>query len=323
MTRRQSKARVYRGALIFTWLLIFVPFFGAYGQVAPAVAPAADPNLQGKGAPIEQITVTARVLKQRVDSYISKVSGGHVNTDDHPMARWREPICPMIAGLPSEDGQFVFDRLTNDLSSTDIPLGQTGCRPNFFIIATTNPEVTLKSLWHDAPNLDGGQTGFVHFIAAPRPVRVWYNAEIISGDGTPVTSFGVGDTVGGISVLQGIPQVHIGPMPHSEFNALPDLKSVIAVIDLTRVVGLDWRQVTDYIAMAGVTKVNLDAHVEGTSTIMSLFSAPGDARPQGLSSWDRSFIKELYQTDPVYRHQRVLIANKMVSDITAEYAQQK
>src|SRR5271170_4067890 len=138
MARNQVRMRVYRGAFICAISLILVPFFGTYGKDAPAVAPAPDPNLQGKGAPIEQITVTAKVLKQRVDSYISKVSGGHVNTDDHPMARWREPICPMIAGLPSEDGQFVFDRLTNDLSSTDIPLGQTGCRPNFFIIATTN-----------------------------------------------------------------------------------------------------------------------------------------------------------------------------------------
>ncbi len=322
MARRQMSVRAYRSAFICAFLLILVPFFGAYGQDAPTAAPPLNSD-RAKGAPLAQITVTVKVLKQRIDTYISKVSGGNVHTDDHPMARWREPICPLIAGLPPEDGQFVFDRLTDDFSSTDIALGQTGCRPNFFIIATTNPEVTLKSLWHGAPNLDGGQTGFVHFIATPRPVRVWYNAEIISGDGTPVTSFSLGDSVGGNSVLQGIPQVHIGPMPHSEFNALPDLKSVIAVIDLTRVVGLDWRQVTDYIAMAGLTKANLDAHLDNTTTIMSLFSAPGDARPEGLSSWDRYFIKELYQTDAVYRHQRVLIANKMVTDITAEYGQQK
>jgi hypothetical protein len=304
-------------AFICAFSLILVPFFGAYGQDAPAVTPPANPDLQEKIVPRAQITVTAKALKQRVDNYVSKVSGGHVNTDDHPMAVWRVPICALVAGLPENDGQFVFDRLTGDFTAWSIPLGQAGCRPNFFIIATTNPEVTLKSLWHGAPNMSGGQTGFVHFIATPRPVRVWYNAELISGDGTPITFFGVG------GVFEGIPTVPIGPMPHSEFNALPDLRSVIAVIDLKRVVGLDWRQVTDYIAMAGATKVDLDAHVEGTSTIMSLFSSPGDARPQGLSSWDKSFIKELYQTDPVYRHQRVLIANKMVTDIAAEYGQQK
>jgi hypothetical protein len=90
--------------------LILVPFFGTYGQDAP-VTPPANPDLQEKIVPGAQITVTAEVLKQRVDTYISKVSGGHVNTDDHPMARWREPICPLIARLPPEDGQFVFDRL--------------------------------------------------------------------------------------------------------------------------------------------------------------------------------------------------------------------
>jgi hypothetical protein len=319
MTGRQSKVWAYRGAFISAWLLISAPVLETYGQDAQAVTPPANPDLQEKTVPRAQITVTAKALKERVDNYISKVSGGNLHRDDHPMAVWRVPICALIAGLSNDDGQFVFDRLTDDFTAWSIPLGQIGCRPNFFIIATANPEVTLKSLWHDAPNLSGGQTGFVHFIATPRPVRVWYNAELISSEGAPITFFGIGDN----GVFQGIPAIHINTIPNIEFNALPDLQSVIAVIDLKRVVGLDWRQVTDYIAMAGVTKVNLDAHVEGTSSIMSLFSSPGDARPQGLSSWDRSFIKELYQTDPVYRHQRVLIANKMVTDIAAEYGQDK
>jgi hypothetical protein len=81
---------------------------------------------------------------------------------------------------------------------------------------------------------------------------------------------------------------------------------------------MDWRQVTDYIAMAGSTEVDLDAHLEGARTILSLFSMAGDARPPGLSDWDRSFIKELYRTNPVYRRQRVLIAKAMFADVAAD-----
>jgi hypothetical protein len=51
MAWRQSNVRMYRSACFFAFLSIFVPFFGAYGQDAPAIVPAADPNLQEKGAP--------------------------------------------------------------------------------------------------------------------------------------------------------------------------------------------------------------------------------------------------------------------------------
>ena len=101
------------------------------------------------------------------------------------------------------------------------------------------------------------------------------------------------------------------------------MKSVIVVIDLERVAGLDWRQVTDYIAMAGVTEVNLDANMDGAPTIMSLFSTSGDARPQSLSDWDRSFIRELYLTNTVYRHQRVLIAKGMFNDVAPDFIDRK
>jgi hypothetical protein len=169
-----------------------------------------------------------------------------------------------------------------------------------------NPEATLKAWWHHDSNLNDGHTGFNHFIGTPRPVRIWYNASLMSGDGTPPDLF----------IFPGIESFGISGIPHIEFSSVPDLKSVIVVIDLMRVVGLDWRQVTDYNAMAGVTEVNLNAHVDGAPTIMSLFSASGDARPQSLSDRDRSFIKELYHTDPMYRRQRVLIAKGMFDDVS-------
>lgn len=318
---QQPKILVPQCCYLAAFMAACMALPSAYGQdvnTAPDSAPAS-PALPGETSTLPQITVTAKVLKQQIDNYISKISGGYVRSDDHPLARWRVPICPLVAGLPNNDGQFVFDRLSDDLSSMNIPLGETGCRPNFFIIATNEPEATLKAWWHHDFNLNSGQTGFDHFIGTPRPIRIWYNAKLISGNGTPTNRFGVGPS----NVFQGIESFTISDIPHQEFGSIPDLKSVIVVIDLTRVVGLDWHQVTDYIAMAGVTEVNFNAHVDGAPTIMSLFSTSGDARPQHLSDWDRSFIKELYLTDPVYRRQRVLIARGMFIDVEPDSVQRK
>lgn len=310
---QQPKVQVDRAIWSAAFLALCMSSPRAYCQdAATEVNPQQKvPSVTENGGPLTQITVTAKVLKQRIDTYISTISGGYVRSDDHPMARWRDPVCPLVAGLPHADGQFVFDRLTDDLSATNVRLGKKGCRPNFFVVATANPDSMLKAWWHHDANLNGGQTGFVDFIGKPRPVRIWYNARLRSGDGSPPNTF-VFPTYPGTGSVEAFSG---GPSPQVDFVAVPDLQSVIVVVDLTRVAGLDWHQVTDYIAMAGVTKVALDAQVEGATTVMNLFSASGDARPQGLSSWDRSFIKELYTTDPVYRHQRVEIAKGMFNDV--------
>ena len=321
MTMQQPKTRFFCCINTAAFLAVCLALPRTYGQDATTTSDThlENPSNPGKAAPLPQITVTAKVLEQRIDTYISKISKGYVGSDDHPMARWRDPICPQVAGLPHNDGQFVFDRLSDDLESTGIPLGQTGCHPNFLIFATVAPEATLKAWWHHDFNLNGGQTGFTHFIGTPRPVRIWYNARLMSGDGTPINHSGLDPS----GTFQGIESIRTSDIAHIEFSSIPDLKSVIVVIDLERVAGLDWRQVTDYIAMAGVTEVNLDANMDGAPTIMSLFSTSGDARPQSLSDWDRSFIRELYLTNTVYRHQRVLIAKGMFNDVAPDFIDRK
>jgi hypothetical protein len=320
---QQPKIRVHRFIWIAVFLAGYIAWSPGYGQevATSSNTPPEKPSAPEKAESLPQITVTAKVLKQRIDTYISKISGAYVQSHDHPIARWHVPICPLVAGLPRKDGQFVFDRLSDDFESTNIPLGKERCHPNFFIVATMNPEATLKAWWHRNYNLNGDQTGFSDFIGTPRPVRIWYNAKLISGDGTPTNRFGiptVGMGGGGGNAFQGIESFQISTIPHVEFSAVPDLQFVIAVIDLTSVSGMDWRQVTDYIAMAGSTQVDLDAHVDAAPTIMSLFSTSGNARPQALSEWDRSYIKELYLTDPVLRRQRVLIAKAMFKDVAAD-----
>jgi len=113
-------------------------------------------------------------------------------------------------------------------------------------------------------------------------------------------------TFGG--ALRGIPAYRIA-------TQVPDLLSVIALVDITRVMGLDWRQVADYVVMTGLTEINLDADVGDVPTILRLFSASGDARPQRLTAWDRAFIRALYVTDAVYRHQRVEMEKRMYRDL--------
>ncbi len=56
-------------------------------------------------------------------------------------------------------------------------------------------------------------------------------------------------------------------------------------------------QLADYIAKISLVQVDRAAELGKLPTILRLFSEVGPATPQGMSSWDKTFIESLYGTD--------------------------
>jgi hypothetical protein len=67
--------------------------------------------------------------------------------------------------------------------------------------------------------------------------------------------------------------------------------------------------------MSGLAKINHDASVADAPTILNLFTASGDAVPQGLTDWDRSFLEAIYHTFQYVRGQRVAVVDRMLGAI--------
>jgi len=256
------------------------------------------------------------VLEEKVRTYISQITAVPVWSIDVPVQLWKRPICPLVAGLPAEEGEFVFDRLADVLTAIGATRGGPGCHPNFFIVVTSEPEALLNGVWGRNWHVfgDASATLVRRFIARPLPVRIWYNNTPASTDRSPVTTSIVSaDKFAG---LDGVPTyTHDGNGLRARFVAVDDMLAVVAIVDIEKVAGLDWGQVTDYIAMAGLTKVDLDADVGDAPTVLRLFTAPADSRPQGLSEWDKVFLRELYHTDVGSRHQRKDVSHHMVRDL--------
>jgi hypothetical protein len=277
-------------------------------------------------AGLPQITVQGEALRLELEMYVSKLTRASLWSDDHPLKVWRRPICPLVAGLPRQAGQFVFDRLTEDLTAVGVSMGAVGCKPNFIIAATPRPDVDLQE-WRKRFWLIFGQAGFdgkgeppQKFIAEARPVRIWYDASLVdeAGNGSSAGAAAIIDSgMPNGSGFGGLQTFQTTTSPRAEFIAVPALSSVIAVIDMTQVAGMDWRQVTDYIAFAGLTSIDLDADLRDAPSIMRLFSATASAKPNSLSAWDRAFLSELYHTSQMARHQRVEIARRMLQDVAA------
>jgi hypothetical protein len=299
-----------------------VAVFSLLAFCANADAPPASESK----AHLDTITVEAAREHEMVERKVRQfVSGIAVERRDQSLANWQReiPICFLVAGLPRADGEYMLTRLSKIATSAGAPLAPEQCKPNFFVVVTSEPDALLKAwnkrdvrLFESGDDLGG--TEIRKFLGTKVPVRAWYNAEIFNSDGTPLLrSGGVGSGFDAVSaaVLNG---VRINSHPTATrifFNDVRDLASVIVLIDAPLAKGITFGQLAAYVGMVGLAEIKIDPKVSGTPSILQLFSGSAEPTPTGLTEWDEAFLKGLYHTE--HRDQRQISAIKtaMVQDI--------
>jgi hypothetical protein len=86
---------------------------GARSAEPPAQDPATPGSSSNSRQGLDSVTVEAerdRQLKSRISEF---VSGLVVSYRNDSLQRWDTPICPLVAGLPSEQGEFILARLSD------------------------------------------------------------------------------------------------------------------------------------------------------------------------------------------------------------------
>lgn len=285
----------------------------AFGlSIAASLAYAAAP----KNKVTEEVIVegTRPEIEKRVYTFVTGITDEGYATKS--LARWSKPICPLVAGIPAAQGEFILRGISQAALAAGAPLGPTKCKANFHVVVTSEPDELLV-LWRKrAPRLFGGasRTAVRHVMGTPRPIRIWYNAqEVCAGGGWTATQdasgiFGQMLTGGDCTIKD----------TRLEFNALRPISSVIVLVDFDDVKAMKLGALTDYISMVGLAQVDLDGNWGDAPTVLRLFSNSADVAAQRMSAWDRSFLKALYSTPQKSRFQRSEIAHSMVRDFVKE-----
>ena len=263
------------------------------GEVAPAApeqSPATTAASADAQAPtsetLQEVTVTAQHLKldwaqrnelvQKAATFVFGIAAVDFYNEYPPM--WSVPICPLVTGLPREQGVFVFWRISEIVRAAGARLGGEECHPNLFIFVTDHPKELLRTMESRRFLVIFGTATASHvdqFINESGAVKVWHN-----------TSQG---TIG------------TGP--------------VNVVVDRTRLDGVSERQLADYLGMVILAEFKSKAHLGDTQTILKLFDGPPQAAPEGLSDWDQEFLKILYHPQWSLANPRANIARRMVGDL--------
>jgi hypothetical protein len=249
------------------------------------------------------VTVTAprelEQLRNEVDTFVSSAITRPYGDDS--LLRWDHPVCPLVAGLNREAGEFVLLRLSQIARSAHAPLGSETCKPNLFVIVAKNPEKFLRLWWHHNPRLFNTRFGVApvkHFIETPRPVRVWYNAGTTGGDNGVVLANLLATSTDPGGGLVDYP-VFFGPSilgSRITRTVVRNINSAIVVVDPAQVSRLNIGQLVDYIGLVALAEINLDRDVGEAPTILKVFAATNIPPPPEMTAWDRALLQSLYTT---------------------------
>jgi hypothetical protein len=152
----------------------------ASGAEADRPATSAPPQVEqsplapSKDAIIDTVEVRARreAIRNAIHTFVARVT----RSQDETLWRWRNSICPSVAGLPREKGEFILTRISQIAASAGAPLDRRQkCRTNLFVILTSEPARLLTAWMARDPRMFASDVTVTvnRFLNTPRPVRVW------------------------------------------------------------------------------------------------------------------------------------------------------
>lgn len=272
---------------------------------------------------LDSVTVEAQrnraKLKHDIDAFVS--SAIVRSPFDESLMRWDHPVCPLVAGLGRDLGEFALHRFSDIARAAHVPLGKETCEPNLIVIVTANTSTFLKILWRRKPRLFNTYRGIApvrRFIESSRPIKVWYNAADVGADGGAAFTSALADSAGiGMGTVDY--PVHVSPSSlgsHLTRQVVKNIETAMVIADSNQIKSVNIGQLVDYIALIGLAQINLDKDLGQTPTILRLFRPSEDSPPLEMTAWDKALLLALYSTPQKNVMQRSEMETFMLKEIS-------
>lgn len=236
-----------------------------------------------QAVPSEDIVVSGRSAEHVARRYVENVLP--VMSFDTPLARFSDPVCVGVAGLPAEANRVVADRVGEIARSVKLRVDDQGCRPNLFVLFVPDGKTAVGKLKH--ANVQGANSQRIadlrRIAAEPGFARAWIEVETRSRDGDrPNYTPGAA------------PELRVSTSSRLSSLIRRDIVSATVVIDRDAMAGRDLRQAADYAALRALSGARL-RDASGQNSILTAFTPQGDeAAPAQLTANDRGFLDGLY-----------------------------
>lgn len=239
----------------------------AFAQEAPRPA-----------APDNSITVTGQAQKpiKRAQNYIRQV----LDTSDGQLARFVEPVCPVVLGLPARFKDSIEDRIRVVAGAASVRVAKDKCEPNLMIVFADNADTLIETMrkqrnavfstLSDGALRDAFQSG---------PIHAW---RLVA----------TRDEVGNYSTGNDDPDYP--PVLEGDTQAVTI--NAVVVMDRKVALGKSVRQLGDYVVMR--TLVGARPPAKGSiaaPSILSLFDPNVAPPPTEITDMDIGLLAGLYK----------------------------
>jgi hypothetical protein len=262
---------------------------GLIPLAAVAIALGAPQEAPQQPTQLPDVAVENRPLEEIVREFVGEV------TDPAPgfgPARWDRKLCVRVAYLRPDLARFMVDRIGRVARQVGVGTGDPGCRPNVLVIAAADGQEMARAMVEARSSLfltrvtgaNQSRADLEAFAASEQPVRWWHISLPVNAD----TGQAVVRLPGRAAAEDSSGET--GSRLRTELQN--DLQRVFVVVDFNRASGTSIGPLSDYVAMVALAQVNPDADTSRYDTILNLFEGPGG--PSGLTGWDRSYLRALY-----------------------------
>lgn len=294
----------------FLTKLVLAPAFAAL-LIAPAPAQESSPEAPAaskteapqvvdevivRGRRLEEIEDDLRlVVRQFIDEVVATPPG-------RGFARWHRRVCVGVYNLEANAAQYIVDRVSRLALEVGLEPGEPGCTPQVSIVFATNAsEAASAMVDHDRrvfmrvaglAGMDLGRVALDEFVKSEKAVRWWHvSLPVDAHTGLPAIELLKSDCGEPLCA----PQVKVQGPSRVHNGTRDDLQYVIILVDATKLRGTTWQQLGDYLAVVSLAQIDPKSNPAAFDSILNLFSNP--AAYSGLTDWDRSYIRALYELD--------------------------
>lgn len=278
--------------LIAGLLLSLGSAFGASAQEAPQ--PEQSPPAT---TALEDVVVEGRPLENLVRDFVSEVGAP---ARRRGLALWRGEVCVGVVNMRVDAAQAMVDAISGVALEVGLEIGEPGCDPNVVIVATADGRalatelVTARRRVFDVGSLqmDRGTAALRDFQDSDRPVRWWQVSMPVNTDTGERAIRLAGDL--GPSGQPSAPKINVFAASRLHTQIRDDMYRSFIIIDVNRIGDVTFQQLTGYVTMMALAQIDADGDTQSYSTILNLFDGPG--APEGMTSWDRTYLQALYST---------------------------
>jgi hypothetical protein len=266
----------------------------------------------------DDIVVTADRIQEVVREFVGEVAVAP--SGERQMARWDRKICPLVAGLPARQMQYMADRISQRANEVGLIPEGAGCKANILIFVTPDASRFAEGIVTEYRELVAyyatsgvntlGRGPLEDFTTTTAPVRWWHVNQTVSADGQELA-----DTSGGMRTLRS------GQPPSRLRRATrQDFLRVLIVVDARQAAGLQFQALSDYVAMVSLAQLDPAGETTNIPSILNLFAEhqAGGSPPAAMTEWDEAYLNGLYnarRTAPREVWQQRDISRRMVESL--------